>query len=308
MRSHLGAVAAAALFVAAACGDSEGPGEMAAGGTAAPAGGTLAPAQPITGAPTGGMVAMAPSAAGTPAGGGMGAVGGLAAGASAAGSSGSGGGAGTTGSGGSAGTPVVDAGPALADAGSDTGVDAGTMVDPNDFAGELHELFMHDACTGEYPPQPDTCLHMQRVEKVIAFGGEQGVMYDVTLRVRGLFEPTTISGGQVPMAQHPYFKVGGTVAAADWSRWHIVVASPAQTYTLNHYPSTSHTIYKEDFEATLRIAGGSQVTVRVVDGNDRQMDNAEMGLADRRQRIDGVTDQVLNGQMLRLDVVRVVER
>ena len=26
-------------------------------------------------------------------------------------------------------------------------------------AAGLHELVLHDTCTGAYPPQPDTCLH-----------------------------------------------------------------------------------------------------------------------------------------------------
>jgi hypothetical protein len=50
------------------------------------------------------------------------------------------------------------------------------------------------------------------------------------------------------------------------------------------------------------------VTVRVVDGNDRQMDNLEPGRADRMQVIEGVTDKPLDGQMLRLDVVKVTPR
>jgi hypothetical protein len=192
------------------------------------------------------------------------------------------------------------------DAGADDAGDA--AADPVVHAAGLHELFMHDACTGSYPPQPDTCLHEQLIEREITFGGASGTLYDVTLRVRGLFEPTTISGGQTPMPQHPYFKVGGSVAARDWSHWHIEISDPPQTYWLNHYPSTAHVIYQEDFEASIAVAGGASVVVRVIDGNDRQMDNAEPGLADRRQLIAGVTDEVLDGQMLRLDVVSVVER
>jgi hypothetical protein len=233
------------------------------------------------------------------------------AGSSPAGAGGAGSGgttaAGTGGSSGSGGTAApVDAGAmAVADAGA---IDAGSTDDPGtplDFAGELSELFLHDACTGDYAPQPDTCLHMQKVEKEVTFGGTTGTVYDVTVRIRGLFEPTTISGGMAPLPDHPYFKVGGTVSAGDYSQWHIKVSNPAQTYWLNHYPSTSHTIYKEDYEATIAIAAGAKVTVGATDGNDREIDNAEMGIADRRQLIDGVTDMVLDGQMLRLDVSKV---
>jgi hypothetical protein len=56
------------------------------------------------------------------------------------------------------------------------------------------------------------------------------------------------------------------------------------------------------------MAAGATVTVRVVDGNDRQMDNAEPDRADRMQMIEGVTEKPLDGQVLRLDVVRVHPR
>ena len=172
-------------------------------------------------------------------------------------------------------------------------------------AAGFHQLFLHDDCTGDYAPQPDTCLHKQLLEKPFTFGGKAGVVYDVKLRIRGLFEPTTIQGGETPLPDHPYYQVGGTVRARDWSAWHIEVAEPKQTYWLNHYPKVSHTIYKEDFEVTIPVAGGSAVVVRVIDGNDRQMDNAEEGRPDRRQLLPGVVDKVLPGQMLRLDVVSV---
>lgn len=183
-----------------------------------------------------------------------------------------------------------------------------SVGDPQGVVAGLHELFLHDPCTGDYPPQPDTCLHAQRHERTVTAGGTAGVVYDVRLRIRGLFEPTTIRDGEAPLEPHPYYQVGGTIRARDWSAWHIEVSEPAQTYWLNHYPRVSHTIYKEDFEATIPVAAGATITVRVVDGNDRQMDNAEESLADRRQIIEGVTDTPQPGQMLRLDVVRVTAR
>jgi hypothetical protein len=177
--------------------------------------------------------------------------------------------------------------------------------DPAGVAKGLHGLFLHDTCTGEYPPQPDTCIHTPLVEKAVTIGGTAGIVYDVRLRVRGLFEPTTIRDGATPDDAHPYYQAGGTIRARDWSAWHIEVSEPKQTYWLNHYPRVGHIIYKEDFEATIPMAAGATVTVRVIDGNDRQMDNAEPDLKDRMQIIEGVTEKPLDGQMLRLDVVRV---
>jgi hypothetical protein len=185
---------------------------------------------------------------------------------------------------------------------------AGRGADLQQVAAGFHELFLHDQCTGDYPPQPDTCIHQQLVEKRFTFGGKPGVTYDVALRIRGIFEPTTIADGQAPLAEHPYYMVGGTVRAREWSAWHIEVSEPKQTYWLNHYPKVGHTIYLEDFEATIPVAGGAAVVVRVIDGNDRQIDNAEPGLPDRGRIIKGVIDKPLAGQMLRLDVVRVTAR
>ena len=167
---------------------------------------------------------------------------------------------------------------------------------------------LHDACTGDYAPQPDTCLHAQKLEKSVTVGGRSGVVHDVTLRIRGIFEPTTITGGETPLADHPYYQVGGTVRARDWSAWHIEVSEPRQTYWLNHYPKVGHIIYHEDFEATIPMAAGATVVVRVVDGNDRQIDNAEPGRPDRQQIIRELSATPLGGQMLRLEVVRVTAR
>lgn len=169
-------------------------------------------------------------------------------------------------------------------------------------------LFLHDECMAENVAQPDTCLHARRNEKAFVFGGRPGAIYDVTLRVRGLFEPTTMNGGAAPDPAHPYFYVGGETGTGDYSQWRIVVSSPRQTYTLNHYPATSHTIYREDFEAALQVAAGATVTVEVIDANDRQIDNGAKGRPDRQQVIEGVIDTPTAGQMLRLDVLDVKPR
>ena len=171
----------------------------------------------------------------------------------------------------------------------------------------LDKFFLHDKCTAQYPPQPDTCLHDRVHEQSFTIGGKAGTVYDVTLRIRGIFEPTTITGSDTPDPEHPYFKAGGTVSTTDWSQWRIEVSEPKQTYWLNHYPSVGHRIYKEDFEATIAVAAGSTVVVRVTDGNDRQIDNGKIA-PDRQQIIAGVVDQPLPGQMLRLDIMRVKTR
>jgi hypothetical protein len=171
----------------------------------------------------------------------------------------------------------------------------------------LDKFLLHDECTGEYPQQPDTCLHERRHERSFQLRGKAGTVYDITLRIRGIFEPTTILGGDTPDPTHPYFKAGGAVSTPDWSQWKIEVSEPKQTYWLNHYPSVGHKIYKEEFEATIAAATGATILIQVTDGNDREIDNGKKG-PDRQQMFEGVTDRPLSGQMLRLDVVSVQGR
>lgn len=172
------------------------------------------------------------------------------------------------------------------------------------YASGFHELYLHDECTDD-DPSDDVCAHERVHEVPFTFGGDTNVTYAVKLRIRGLFEPTNLAGGETPYPEHPYFKVGGTVTKTDYSQWQIRVGEPAVIYYLNHYPATGHTIYKEDFEATLEVRGGASVVVRVEDANDRQIDNGYVGLQDRQQTIEGVTDGVVDGQVLRLDVLDV---
>ena len=171
-------------------------------------------------------------------------------------------------------------------------------------AAGFDKFFLHDQCTAQYPPQPDTCLHDRVHEQSFKFGGKPEMMYDVTLHIRGIFEPTTVTGGETPDPQHPYLKAGGTVSTPDWSHWGIEVSEPKQIYWLNHYPAVGHIIYKEDFKATITVAARATVVVRVTDGNDREIDNGKNG-PDRQQIIPGVVDQPLAGQMVRIDVVQV---
>ena len=70
-------------------------------------------------------------------------------------------------------------------------------------AAGFDKFFLHDKCTAQYPPQPDTCLHEPLHQESFTFGGKGGTVYDVTLRIRGIFEPTTITGGDTPDPEPP---------------------------------------------------------------------------------------------------------
>src|SRR4051812_41137615 len=92
------------------------------------------------------------------------------------------------------------------------GVGLAAATEARQPAAGFDAFFMHDECIADNTEQPDTCLHERRHDKSFTFDGRPGVVYDVTLRIRGLFEPTTIAGGVVPDAAHPWFVAGARVA------------------------------------------------------------------------------------------------
>jgi hypothetical protein len=238
------------------------------------------------------------------------------------------------GSGGKAGNPgmtVMDAGKTTGSGGA-APVDAGTTKPPDaghpdasapdasapdskTFAGDLDALFIDapcDSATPSPPPNMATCQHppqTQHIEKAVTFGGDASATYEVVLRVRGIWEPTSITGGQRPDADLP-LTLGGTVAVGtgdpiNYQQYSIVVSKPAQTYWLNDYRYVAHDIHKEDYMASIEVAGGAEVKVIMNDGNDHQIAN---WTEDYFQGLAPYATEPSTGQMLRLDVVSVIEK
>ena len=216
----------------------------------------------------------------------------------------------TTGAGGASATTEAVSSETSAGGTGGQGTTSGT--DLLSFASELDGLFIDKPCQEPTPtPLPDeaTCDHaggMQHVEEATTFGGESSTTYLLTLRVRGIWEPTFISGGEAPDPELP-FKIGGQVAegnAIDYQQFYITVSDPAQTYWLNDYQYTAHDIYKEDYEITIPVVGGASVTVVVNDGNEREISNYPEEIFEDMPPYD---QEPTKGQLLQLEVVSVSE-
>jgi hypothetical protein len=211
--------------------------------------------------------------------------------------------------------PPLDASPATSDAASDGGA-AGKDAspgDPENLAGALNGLFIDAPCAPNTPTplaQSATCQHpgtTQHIDQKLTFAGKAGTTYEVKLRVRGIWEPTFIQGGTRPYGKMTPFTVGGTVATGtgdpiNYQQYLIQVSEPKQTYWLNDYQYVAHDIHKEDYEATLRIAGNASVTVSMSDGNDHEIAN---WTRDYFQGLAPYDKAPSTGQLLRLDVISV---
>ena len=179
------------------------------------------------------------------------------------------------------------------------------------------ELFIDAPCDSmTRAPLADgaTCGHppmTQHIEKPVMFGGEAGKKYTVTLRIRGIWEPTNIMGGMRPYEKDKLpFTIGGMVAGGtgsssdsiNYQQYYIEVTEPKQTYWLNDYQYVAHDIHKQDYEAALTIAGGAVVKVVMNDGNDHEIANFPKEMFSDVPPYDKMPSL---GQSLRLDVVKV---
>ena len=141
------------------------------------------------------------------------------------------------------------------------------------------------------------------MRSISTMGGDAGTVYDVTLRVRGLTEPNTYVNGT---RQGERFYIGGTTSSAGYTSYMMTVAEPRQHYFFNYNASTGHIHFALDYEVTVKIRGGSLVTLEV-DGDGSTPDGHQVSNFD-----DTVVPDVppaplpYNGQFVQLDVVSAV--
>jgi hypothetical protein len=300
------------VTAAVACGTSDGtePGGLAgsSGSASGQAGsviqaGATSQAGGVSLAGAGGSANGGAGAGGTSGGGGSGsAAGGSADG---AGTSGTAGASGTAGTSGAAGTSGM-----AGQAGSAGGGNA------TDVAKALDGLRVDDPCAGT----PDTtngavCTHVVltaggfKSAKEATITGTPGTTYDVTLRIRGIVEPTQIDGGMRPdTSTFQYqnmtwrkvpFTIGGSVNRGDYSQWRLTVASPKQELFLNDYQTVGHYIFKLDYQVTIQMAANSKLTLDGNDSNERQIVNYE------KYALEGIPGSMNYGQFIQCNVVSV---
>ena len=137
-------------------------------------------------------------------------------------------------------------------------------------------------------------------EIVKPFDGKAGVLYDVTVHVRGIVEPKNFTGGVV---EQEHFQTGGDPVVDHYNLYAIKVSDPAGTYTVNrHEQKTGHFVFPIDYSVTIPIRAGAKVTIGEYDDNDISIANYQ-GLT-----IPGLPPfpAVFDGQFFQIDVVSAV--
>lgn len=112
-----------------------------------------------------------------------------------------------------------------------------------------------------------------KIEDIKTFGGKPDVIYEVTLRFRGVSEPKNYEGGQ---ALGDHFYVGGQEKRDNYNIYSITVSDPPQTYYLNRDErKTGHFTFAFDYTSTIQVRGGARVTLGTYDHNQESIANGE---------------------------------
>lgn len=146
-------------------------------------------------------------------------------------------------------------------------------------AGSLAGLRLEVPCKGQKFGEDDTECNWDPALKQTAdpkwklkkeitriFAGDPAVVYDVTLRVRGVVEPKNFTGGTV---LHDHFQIGGTPHVDNYNFYTVKISNPAETYTVNrHQKKIGHYVFAIDYTVTIPIRGGATVTMGGYDDNE----------------------------------------
>ena len=138
-------------------------------------------------------------------------------------------------------------------------------------------------CTGTGPSYAGT----HSFNEQITMGGEPGVRYIVTLRIRGLTESKTYTGGtdrassgtQVP-ADGLYTGGQADNSGNSYNVYFIRTDAPAQYFYLNSVSVGNdtrirHSVFESDYEFDLPVDGGSTVCLVSADPNTSAIKNCE---------------------------------
>jgi hypothetical protein len=201
-----------------------------------------------------------------------------------AGTGGSSGGGGTGGS-----APPPDAGAPA------TGGSGGGSV--TELVGKLNKTLFKQTIKNLDPDGRSGCgltadMTMQSNEDTLK--GDAAKTYEITFRVRGLWEPRMVMGGMADPAS-PFINVGGTPHTGgaenqrQYSNIRLETADPKQAYHLNtfHTGHTDHTVYPMDYKLKVKAKGGSKVSFLLQDGNACMIANK------MNKVVDGVPAEVV---------------
>jgi hypothetical protein len=167
----------------------------------------------------------------------------------------------------------------------------------------LPMLRIESPCTGG-GCTPTTCASDNEQLGTVGFEAEPGVVYDVTLRVRGVMQLVPYAGGTTT----GYYNEGGVPQSDLIATVELQISDPPLTAWLNAGPSEVQSCELVDFEHTLPIAAGATITLHRLDGNGCQALNVDGSGTPIVIPDIPPAPEAFDGQFVQLDGVSAVAR
>jgi lysozyme len=157
------------------------------------------------------------------------------------------------------------------------------------------------ACTGAV--SGFSCPSAPKTSGIVTLGGDPAVTYSVRIRVRGVVEQKTYTGGTNDGA---YWQIGGTPGSDTYNVYELDVPAPAGIFYMNRGASNIHYCVPLDYEQTVLMAGGTTVKLAA-----DPVDAYEIANLDETGQPILVQDvppypTAFDGQFVQLNVVSVV--
>ena len=169
-----------------------------------------------------------------------------------------------------------------------------------DVAGSLSELRWNMPCLPGGVEAACPCVAPADVTATLL--GDETVLYDITLQIRGVVELAEYTGGSNDGA---YFQTGGTLDLTGHNGYKLTVSDPPQDYWLNRGTGPACVVIGGDsgYECVIQANGGAMITLHVDLGGDTdQITNyTHLVVPDISPAPDW-----FDGQFLHMDVVSVM--
>jgi hypothetical protein len=159
----------------------------------------------------------------------------------------------------------------------DDGGTSGGCSDAGECAPMLRPLRYENPCTGSMTracPWANFCVMANEATDSATFEGEPGVVYDVTLRARGVVSQIFVVGGET----EGHFNVGGQPMPTNpFHPVRLDVSDPPGTYFFNAGPDQAEYTVPIDEMHVVPIAAGAQLTLGHYDTSNCSPRNADPG-------------------------------
>ncbi len=132
--------------------------------------------------------------------------------------------------------------------------------------------------------------------------GDPAVIYEVTLRFRGVMEEKAYFGG----FDDGLWNEGGWPLDDGWNTYSLDISDPAQSYWLNSGAQETDHCEMVDYQQTVSIRGGSTVSVTMLDPNGCTTKNLDDGGEPIVIPMIPPAPEAFDGQFLQIDVVDIV--